>query len=295
MSEALEATNPVAEDEATSEAPEVADEANAQGDDLDETEEGTGDDADNPDPDLDEIELEGKKYKVPKQLIQERMLQADYTRKTQELAEQRKAAETERTRQAESFEALRTEHVRVHTLESQIAAYQNVDWQTALAADPDNARIALDQYRALQITLEDAKRELSTKEQQRLDSQRQAAAKAIEETDRVLSREIKGWSPQLARELVTLAGEYGVTQDDLLSNPNPRDFKILHELHTLRQQVKKQTTAQRQQAATAVTPAKTVTAKSSPPTGLDDRLSTEEWVRRRNAQEAAKLKATGRR
>lgn len=288
-----EATNPVAEDAIAPEAPEVADEANAQGDDQIETEEGTGEEADNPDPDEDEIEHEGKKYRVPKALAQERMMHADYTRKTQEVAETRKALETQSRQQAESFEALRADHVRVHTLQAQVEAYKNVDWQTALATDPENARLALDQYRALQITLEDASKDLSKKETERLESQRQANAKAIEETGRVLARDIKGWNAQLAGELAKVAGEFGVSQDDLLSNPNPRDWKLLHELYSLRQQVKKQTTTKRQEAVTAVQPARTVNAKSAPPTGLDDRLSTEEWVRRRNAQEAAKRKSQG--
>jgi hypothetical protein len=244
--------------------------------------------------DLEEVDWEGKKVRVPPEVKAALMRTEDYTRKTQALAEERRAAEVERTRQAESFEALRADHVRVHTLESQVEAFKNVDWQTALANDPDNARIALDQYRALQITLEDAKRDLSTKEAQRLESQRSSNAKALEETGRVLSRDIKGWNQQLAGQLVQLAGEFGVSQEDLLSNPNPRDWKILHELHTLRQQVKKQTVTKRQEAVTSVQPAKTVGAKSAPPVGLDDRLSTAEWVARRNAQEAAKRKALGR-
>jgi hypothetical protein len=42
--------------------------------------------------------------------------------------------------------------------------------------------------------------------------------------------------------------------------------------------------AARHQAAQAVRPAEKVQARKAPPPGLDDRLSADEWVRRRNQQ-----------
>lgn len=242
-------------------------------------------------PDLEEIDWEGKKLRIPAELKPALMRQEDYTRKTQEVAETRKALEAQGRQQAESFEALKVDYGKVHALENQVKAYEGVNWNNEFAADADNARLHYDQFRILQDQLGTAKSDLSKKEAERLESQRTASAKAAEETGRVLARDIKGWSREHAASLVTLAAEFGVSQDELLSAPNPRDWKLLHELHTLRQQVKKQTTAQRQVAATSVQPAKTVGAKSNPPTGLDDRLSTAEWVKRRNAQEAAKRRA----
>src|SRR5437868_9942337 len=44
----------------------------------------------------DEIEHEGRKYQVPKALKPLLLMQADYTRKTQEVAEQRRAVQAER-------------------------------------------------------------------------------------------------------------------------------------------------------------------------------------------------------
>lgn len=41
--------------------------------------------------DLEEVEHSGKKYRIPKELKPALMLQADYTRKTQEAAEARRA------------------------------------------------------------------------------------------------------------------------------------------------------------------------------------------------------------
>ena len=292
METEVEATNPVAEDAVAPEAPEVADEAHAQGDEQDQIEQ-EADDGQSED-DLEEVEHEGQKYRLPKALKPALMMQADYTRKTQELAEQRKTQEAQAAERAESFEALRQDHVRVHMLETQVKAFEQVDWATYRAQDPDAARIHYDQYRELKDALGDAKSELSAKEAERLESQRASTAKALEETRMVLAQDIKGWGPQLAEELVNVAGEFGYSAEQLLSNPNPRDFKLLHELHSLRQQVKKQATTKRQEAVTSVQPAKTVGAKSAPPIGLDDRLSTEEWVRRRNAQEAARRKANGR-
>src|SRR5215204_3179929 len=44
---------------------------------------------------LEEIERNGKKYKIPTALKSELLMQQDYTRKTQEVAEQRRAIEAE--------------------------------------------------------------------------------------------------------------------------------------------------------------------------------------------------------
>lgn len=277
--ETEDATNPAAEDEIVS-AEGVADEAQAQGDE-DLSEEGAQEGQ--PDDDSEEIDHDGQKYRIPKALKPALMMQADYTRKTQEVAEQRRALEAERAQHTQSFEALKADYGKVHALETQVQALSQIDWAAYQAQDPDAARVHYDQFRLLKDQLRDAQDELQTKENQRLQGQREQTAKAWEETRGVLARDIKGWSPQLAADLVAMAGDFGISQSDL-ADPDPRPWKLLAEVKSLREALKKQAVTQRQQAATSVQPARTVSAKSTPPIGLDDRLGMDEWLKRRNAQ-----------
>ena len=99
-----DATNPVdVEDDAVLDAPEVDAESYSD----DETPEADADgapDEGQPEDDTEEVDWDGAKYRVPKPLKDALLRQADYTRKTQELAEQRRTVEqhfTSLTQQAE--------------------------------------------------------------------------------------------------------------------------------------------------------------------------------------------------
>ena len=86
------------------------------------------DDAD----DSEEIEYEGEKYKVPKSLKDAFLRQSDYTRKTQEVAEQRKEFERQRD-QFQQQAAMQRQHIedfsQLHTIDAQIERFKNVDWE----------------------------------------------------------------------------------------------------------------------------------------------------------------------
>lgn len=84
-----------------------------------------------------EIEIKGEKYKVPKAIKESIMLQADYTRKTMELAEQRKALEAEKgkipadvTQKLSHYEKL---------LGDAVLMDQQTDWAQMLREDPIGA------------------------------------------------------------------------------------------------------------------------------------------------------------
>ena len=97
-----------------------------------------------PEPELDEtvtVLVDGKPVELTKAQIAEAhksgLRQADYTKKTQELSEQRKAAETEtakareeRTKYAEGLQKAAA------VLEAQLQEQQQIDWQKLLENDP---------------------------------------------------------------------------------------------------------------------------------------------------------------
>jgi hypothetical protein len=280
----MDATNPVA-DVADTAAPEtgVADEAQTSGgertqseldawivaeDDAPPTDGEDGLDPKpepEPTPDLEEIELSnGEKVKVPKELALDRLRHQDYTRKTQDLAEQRRQHEeqvrTFQAQQAESSAALPEEHAKLALIARDIETVKAtlgspdaqgitlgmIDWNTfrqQALANPQMGELYRD-YRArfdlAQDTLADLERakgeatnELKTKEGQRLQAQREQAATALatrqEETGKALATEIEGWSPEKATEIATFAVKsFGVQPQEIAEMTDPRVWKVLH-------------------------------------------------------------------
>lgn len=330
----IETVAPVADDTTRVETPSAADNSPAAGvetdldrvvvedDDPDaEPVEGEDQDSVKAEDDTDEIEFNGEKHRIPKALKDAFLMRQDYSQKTEALAAERRQTAAERQAiiaQREQLAAVDDEvkavYGKAHALSDQVKAYEAVNWQTLQAninviEDPMERAQAQNElqaaYQSFQLTRDAqaaALNEVKTKEADRLTRHQQAAKeaadKAMQETGKALSDPntgIKGWSRQRAGALVNVAAEFGVSEDDLLQNPNPRDWKILdaldtarRELKTLREAAKKQTTVQRHAAAQVTAPVQTITAKTTPPSGPSDRQDTEGWMARRNAQVAKK-------
>ena len=303
-----DATNPVdVEDDAVLDAPEVDAESYSD-DETPEAEADGAPDEGQPEDDTEEVDWDGEKYRVPKPLKDALLRQADYTRKTQELAEQRRTVEQHvqsLSQQAELQQATLEHRVNLRTVEQQLQQFQNTDWSAYSAnygAEATAAAMASwQQYRDAKAELEGA---IAKTESEARQISERSSANAIAQAEQVLSREIEGWSPQLVTTLAGYAAEnFGITPQELrdsVINPDgtadPRTFKVLARLHkaeTELAQLKAQTTKAQQAAKQAsVTPAKAVGQRAGGyKPGLDDSLPMDEWLRRRNAQLA---KASGR-
>jgi hypothetical protein len=95
----------------------------------------------------------GKVHKIAKDLKPKLLMQADYTRKAQEVAEQRRqieAAREEYEREVEFREATWQETAALTTLEQRLANFQNTDWRRWHQANPQEAQAAQAEYMALQ-------------------------------------------------------------------------------------------------------------------------------------------------
>lgn len=295
-----DATNPVdVEDDAILDAPEV--DAESYSDDTDQAETEGAPDEGQPEDDTEEVDWDGAKYRVPKPLKDALLRQADYTRKTQELADQRRTVEQHfqsLTQQAELQQATLEHRVNLRTVEQQLQQFQNTDWQAyaqAYGADATaSAMASWQQYRDAKAELEGAIAKTETDFRQ---ISERSTANAIAEAEKVLSREIEGWSSELVTTLAGYAAEnFGITPQELrdsVINPDgtadPRTFKVLARLHkaeTELAKLKAQTTKAQQAAKQAsVTPAKAVGQRAGGyKPGLDDSLPADEWLRRRNAQ-----------
>lgn len=264
------------------------------------------------DDDHEEVEHDGQKYKLPKALKPLLLMQADYTKKTQELAETRRTADAEiaSKREAAAAEAetllseVQAEVGKVHVLKTNLEAFEKVDWDKAWQeanADENPAQAGMavtrawNEYQRLQGEAKAAEAALETKKTELQKSAEQGLATRMQEVGATLAREIPGWSQETAGKIMETGKELGLEVADFATMDDPRAWKGLHALHTARQRIAELETKLGQKskaddhvAAQTTAPAKAVGGKSTPPAGPDDRNSTAAWMERRNAQVAKK-------
>jgi hypothetical protein len=245
------------------------------------------------DDEFEEIEEDGKRAKIPSWLKPRLMMHADYTRKTQEVAALRRDVEStlEQVKRATADEfaavgnltAIRTQYDQLN--QSVLQKYGS--WEAFHESDPFEAGKAEGRARRLQEAYTITNQHLAHLREQRTLQEQQATAKRLEEGKAELERDIPGWSAELAGKLEQFAQkEFGFSQEDLSEIYDPRIVKMLHAAYQWRGHQSKQQKARNHLRAQQAQPAAKASSGGNPvpPGKLDDRLSPEEWMRRRNAQ-----------
>lgn len=235
--------------------------------------------------DSEEIEFEGEKYKVPKSLKDAFLRQSDYTRKTQEVAEQRREFEQQREAFQQQAQAQR-QHIQdfaqLHAIDAQIERFQKIDWDALIDQDPVEAMKLERQYRTLTDTRNSTVQRIQEVEAKQAFEHQQETAKLLEKGHEVLKREIPNWSADKAQELKTFAIEV-LKKDAKAVNSifDPADVLALHYAKVGYQSLKKAATQPPKQEAKPVqkVSSKRDTAKIDP-----DKLSPEEWAKWREKQ-----------
>ena len=251
-------------------------------------EEGEGEGDEQPELELADVEYEGKAYKLPPELKDALLRTADYTRKTQEVAEQRKTVEA---KMAEAQAAYQTSQeviearAIVHNIDSQLKQYENVNWQALENEDPMAAMSHWRQFQQLQQQRGQVAQYLDKTQADLSEKAKQATADRLRETRAFAEKELKGWSPDLDNKITEFATkDLGFSVDSLREQYTPQVYRTLYLAHIGHLALQKQTAAPKA-AAPAAQPLNKVTARANPPpTGLDDRLSQDEWLKRRQAQ-----------
>jgi hypothetical protein len=227
-------------------------------------------------PDTFVLEMDGQAHTLPIALKGAFLRQADYTRKTQELASHRRAREAERAAVAEATH----DRLQLAALDHQLAGFEGVDWQAYANADPDAAQALHDRFQALLEARGRLVQAVAQHEHGRRLQAAQDAAQAMAETGRTLAREIPGWSPELAARLAEYALAQGVTHEELAAASDPRVWKVLHKAYRAEEGAKHAPGASTQ----AVRPAVSVAGAAASSGGVRDELATKDWMRRRNEQ-----------
>lgn len=163
----------------------------------------------------------------------------DYTKKTQEVAEQRKAleeyAQTIKV-QEEAFQqqvqlqqALIGDVAELTAVDKQLAQFNDVNWQELSDTDFVEAQKLFFTYNQLQQKRSELATGLETKAQQVQQQEAKRLQERIEKGKEILAKEIPNWSRETTQELVAVGKEYGFTDDELSTIIDPRHVKVLHD------------------------------------------------------------------
>ena len=233
-------------------------------------------------PETFEVEVDGEVHTLPIALKGAVLRHADYTRKTQELAEHRRAVEAERHALAQDRRAARDatgDRATLVALDRQLEAYGDVDWRAFEQEDPHRAQAVWASFQETQALRDQFAYALSHHDSREEMRAAREAAEEMAATGAKLREEIEGWSPEVAAKLVEYGQAFGVTLEELAQMADPRMWKLLHKAWRADQASQGEAEAQ----AIAVRPAVTMTG-SGAGGGMRDELGTKEWMRRRNEQ-----------
>jgi hypothetical protein len=248
--------------------------------------------AEAPEPETVLIQHEGRTYQLPAALKGALMRQADYTRKTQELAHQRRLLDAGRqvlAEQAKRHGDHLMDHARLAGLDDQIGRLEQLNWPVLQRQNPAQAQQLLNQLFQMKQAREIAAGHLSHKQAVRAFEQQRQHARQVEHAQAVVARDIEGWSPERAGRLVQYALSHGITEDELQTLADPRLVTILHHAclgHEAQQQA---SAARRLAKAQAVRPAIEVGGSGSGPTD-PNRMSTDDWMKHRRGQLRSKAR-----
>ncbi len=294
-------TNPeteVAEDQTNDQASDQADaESTWTEDTSDEVEGGEGSQDD--EEEYEEVERGDKKYRVPKALKPELMMDADYRKKTQELAEKRKAYESEITSfkgAVKEIDDTKFELVGIQKRQADLEALSAQDWATIRQIDARDGTNRYDdlmrEFQMLPRKADELKTKLDSKEKEAVSKQQEVLAKRVDEGQAILARDIPGWGPELGAKLVSFVkAEFGIDeQRHGEAFLDPALVKMAHAAFKAKESERK--AAAQKRAETTPTPVPQSRGGAAPATGLSDKLSTAEWMKRdREAQERKKAQS----
>ena len=224
------------------------------------------------------VEYEGRTYDVPAPLKGALMRHGDYTRKTQELAQQRKSVEAA---QEDAVHGDRLRHLalaRIHALDLQIAPLSGLNWDELKAQDPERTEQLASHFAQLKEARTQTAQALQQHHQAQALNLKRARATQVEEGRARLRQDIEDWSPQTAQKILQAGKAHGFSEGEVHSVTDPRMILVLNKARLFDEHQQRQAEAKRLTAAHAAQPAAEVGA-DAPATSDPSRMSTAEWMR----------------
>lgn len=241
---------------------------------------------------LDELEWNGKKFTAPKGAKDGFLMHADYTKKTQEVAQTRKELEERAERIAQQAHATEDElqhRATMHTIKSELERFKDFDWnayQFARQTDPFGADEAWNYKAHLQAQAQEVGQAISEAETRRSSEAQQEIAKRMNDTQSYARS--KGWTAETDKQVLDFAFSKGADSKMLQEIMSPLVYETLY-LARLGEQLLQKPASPKPTAPPV--PLTTVGAKASPPArkSLAD-MTMDEYAAYRDKQEEAKRK-----
>jgi len=176
-----------------------------------------------------DVEINGELWSLPKQISKAFMQEADYTRKTQDLAEMSRAlsAERETLQINNAFEqSVAQERQTMSLIDAQLAQFKQIDWGAMNAEDMLRTRAQFDRLKDDRAELEKA---IGTKRNQFGEQLNQARMRALDAGTKYISQQIPGFDKSMQDQLAQHGEARGYTQAELSRISDPRFVVLLHD------------------------------------------------------------------
>jgi len=278
------------------EAPEVGDDTSDENLVADESYE-NDEEGDEAPEEEEELDIDGNPLKVPKSLAEKlkarMMMQADYTQKTQTLAEQRKAIEAERQAtqwEAETNKQLFNEEAQLYNVRQRLEQFQGINWAALAQQDMQQHAVMQAEYTQLRDYHDRLSGHVEGRRNELASHREQATAIALERAVQHLNtpKSDIGWDGKFDADkrasLTKFGMDLGFTNEELSNTSHPLMIQTLNLARIGYETLRKQNAALKQAKPEAkpvpvVATGKTRTGPSNP-----DKLSTDEWVKWRESQ-----------
>lgn len=183
-------------------------------------------------PDVEEVEFEGDRYAVPTKLKDALLRHQDYTKKTQEVAEQRRLVEFQRQQVAlaeserKFGELVRDELSQMSTLDAALKQYDQLDWRALSTDEMIRYKVEIDQLKERKATLE---RGVQGKHAQWQQEVQRAHAQLLQQGMEAVKKAIPNFGDATIKEIKDYALSEGYTPEEIGNILDPRQVKTLWE------------------------------------------------------------------
>lgn len=164
-------------------------------------------------PEHEEVEYDGQRYNIPRALKDAFLRHSDYTRKTQEVSQQRAAHETREREFQQNVEVHKQyldDFADLRAIDKRLELLSRVDWATLNQQNPQQAQALHLEFTQLQAHKGQLVGTLTQKQQQMQANQQRELARLAADAEAVLRRDIKDWSPEKDKQLANYARANGI-------------------------------------------------------------------------------------
>jgi hypothetical protein len=241
-------------------------------------------------PDSVEIDIDGEKVRVPAKFKDAYMRHADYTRKTQEVAEQLRTFEAEReayTERQKIEAAVGEKYQDLRVIEKELSEFRNLDWSRLQNDDPNLAQTMLFRFNMLKDQRDVVEREVAAGAAEVRGRMERERADRIAKNNAALSANMPDWNDTKATEVRKFGKQLGFGEKEI-ETAIGNDWKIAKVLDLAR--IGQQVLEQRNKPKKArlvesnVEPLPKVKGRASRNVGPTDKDPTDKWMRARNKQ-----------